>query len=316
MVYHLVAHRRLLNEPPRFQRWQQALSRQGLSIEAVYDLSETDWPARLAQRFNLGDRVLALGGDGTHSSVAHQCVEHDWPLAVLPAGTANDFCRALGIPFDPDQACALLLDTPSQTDGSGSSVNAVQQAVLGKLQWIDVGRLNGRVFLNVAHIGIGAEVTWSLQSAHKSYWGGFSYLRRLLQLLSGKRRFSARIEADGVRFSGRWLEIAVANGPTFGGGHRIAGAGFDTAGFDTAALTLVAVRARPIPKVLLAWVMARLGYPLNRKLVRVESIRQCRISPRRHLKISADGERFGRTPAHYQIEPAALRVLVPAIAPS
>lgn len=306
MVYHLVAHRHLLNNPQRFQRWQDALLRQGLSIEAVYDLSEAGWPARLAQQFSDGDRVLALGGDGTLSSVAHQCVAHDWPLAVLPAGTANDFCRALGIPFDPDQACALLLDAAPQLDESPSSESSAPPAVVGALQWIDVGRLNGRVFLNVAHIGIGAEVTWSLQSTHKHFWGAFSYLRRLLQLLSGKRRFSARIEADGVTFSGLWLEIAVANGPTFGGGHKIAGAGL-----DTAALTLVAVRARPIPKVLLAWIMARLGHPLNRKLVRVESVRKCRISPRRHLKISADGERFGRTPADYQIEPAALRVLVP-----
>ncbi len=180
----------------------------------------------------------------------------------------------------------------------------------GVLQQIDVGLLNGRVFLNVAHIGLGAEVAWSLGHGHKRLWGAFSYLRRLLQILSGKRRFSARIEADGRTLIGRWLEIALANGPYFGGGHQI-----DGAGFQSGALTLVAIRARPIPKVLLAWIAARLGHPLDRKLVRVEHVQQCRVMTKRRLKVSADGERFGRTPVHFQIVPQALTVVAPAPGP-
>lgn len=289
MVYHLVTHRHLLNDPARYPRWRDALSSQGVRIEGVLDLSQPDWSRALAEQMGEGDRVLALGGDGTVSSVAHVCVEHDWPLALLPAGTANDFARSLGIPTQPDQACRMLLH--------------------GQMQRVDIGRLNGRLFLNVSHIGLGAEVAWSLHRGYKQFWGAFSYLRRLIKVVSGKRRFSARIEADGKVLVGRWLEIALANGPSFGGGHRI-----DGAGFDTGSLTLVAIRARPIPKVLLAWLMARLGHPLDRKLVRVEHVQQCRVATRRRLRMTADGERFGHTPAHYQIEPQALQVLMPLTA--
>ncbi len=290
MAYHLVAHRRLLTDQARYQRWRDALARQHIRIDGVFDLAQSDWHHALAHAINDGDRVLALGGDGTLSSVAHQCVAHGWPLAILPAGTANDFARGLGLPFQPDQACRILQH--------------------GALQRVDVGRLNGRLFLNVAHIGLGAEVAWSLHHGHKRFWGAFSYLRRLLKLLSGKRRFSARIEADGEVLVGRWLEIALANGRYFGGGHLIEGAGL-----ENGTLTLVAIRARPIPKVIIAWIMARLGRPLDRKLVRVEHVQQCRVTTRRRLKMTADGERFGRTPAQYVIEPQALQVVLPVTEP-
>ncbi|MFT5721493.1 MAG: diacylglycerol kinase (ATP), partial [Motiliproteus sp.] len=264
MIYHLVAHEQLLSSPQRFPLWRDALQRQGIRLGGIFDLTQPGWQEALCQQFASGDRVLALGGDGTLNAVAELCVEHDWPLALLPAGTANDFARALNIPCHPDLACELLHR--------------------GTLRPLDVGRLNGRVFLNVAHIGLGAEVTWSLGHEHKRFWGGYSYLRQLLKIISGRRRFSARIEADGRVIQGRWLEIAVANGPRFGGGHRI-----DGAGFMTGSLTLVAIRARPLARVLLAWLAARLGRPLDRKLLRVESVRQCRIVTRRPLRVTADG---------------------------
>ncbi len=287
MIYHLVSHQQLLSNPQRYNRWRDALERHAISLAGVFDLTQPGWQGALLRVMNPDDRVLVLGGDGTLNAVAQLCVEHDWPLALLPAGTANDCARSLGIPSDPDQACLLL--------GAG------------RLRPLDVGRLNGRVFLNVAHIGLGAEVAWSLGREHKRFWGGYSYLRQLLKIIAGRRRFSARIEADGEVFYGRWLEIALANGPYFGGGHQI-----DGAGFNTAALTLVAVRARPLAKVLLAWLAARLGRPLDRKLVRVELLQQCRIVTRRRLRVTADGERFGHTPVAFQIEPRALRVLTPA----
>ncbi|WP_165840043.1 diacylglycerol/lipid kinase family protein [Motiliproteus coralliicola] len=285
MRYHLVGHHRLLSDPERYDPWREALARHQIVLAGVYDLTQPDWHRQLARAFVEGDRVLALGGDGTQSSVAHHCVEQGWPLAILPAGTANDFARALAIPSQPDELCSQL-----------------NQAQLVR---IDVGRLNERVFLNVSHIGLGAEVALSVQP-HKQRWGPLSYLRRLVQLIAGRRRFRARIEADGKVFYGRWMEIAVANGPYFGGGHLI-----DGAGFDTAALTLVAVKARPIPKVLLAWVMARLGRPLDRRLLRIEHIRQCRVQTRHRLKVTADGERFGRSPVNYRIEPQALQLVLP-----
>tara|TARA_R110002110_G_scaffold293682_1_gene507708 strand:- start:244 stop:1038 length:795 start_codon:yes stop_codon:yes gene_type:complete len=253
----------------------------------VFDLSQPGWKEALMAALAPGDRVLALGGDGTASSVAYFCVEQGWPMALLPAGTANDFARGLGIATDPDQACRLLNS--------------------GRLQTLDVGRLNGRIFLNVAHIGLGAEVAWSLGHEHKRFWGGYSYLRRLLKVIAGRRRFSARIEADGKVFYGTWLEVAVANGGYFGGGHRIEGAGF-----NTGSLTLVAIRARPIPKVLWAWLAARLGRPLDPRLVRVEHVQQCRVLTRRRLKVTADGERFGRSPVEFRIEARALSVLLPS----
>src|SRR3954468_23584882 len=79
------------------------------------------------------DRLAAAGGDGTLAPAAVRAAEAGIPLAVLPAGTANDFARALGIPLDLEAAAALAADPDA----------AVRR--------LELGRLDGRPVLNVAH---------------------------------------------------------------------------------------------------------------------------------------------------------------------
>src|SRR5262249_53730094 len=81
------------------------------------------------------DAVVAAGGDGTLNEVVNGVVAEGLParcpVGVLPLGTANDFATACGIPAD-DLTAALLL------------------AAEGTPTPIDLGRVNGRVFVNVA----------------------------------------------------------------------------------------------------------------------------------------------------------------------
>ena len=78
--------------------------------------------------------VVAAGGDGTVSAVASALVDSAIPLAVLPMGTLNHFARDLGVPADP--------------------AAAVRVALNGTRRAIDVGEVNGRVFVNNASIGL------------------------------------------------------------------------------------------------------------------------------------------------------------------
>lgn len=80
------------------------------------------------------DAVVAAGGDGTISSVAAALAGGDIPLGVLPRGTLNHFARDLGIPFDLRAAARVI---------------AARQ-----VRRIDIGEVNGRVFINNASIGI------------------------------------------------------------------------------------------------------------------------------------------------------------------
>jgi diacylglycerol kinase family enzyme len=92
---------------------------------AVRDLRELD--------AGYADVVGVAGGDGSLAAVAALALERDLPLVVVPLGTRNHFARDLGL--DPDDPVAALA------------------AFDGPEQRVDVGRVNGRVFLNNVSLG-------------------------------------------------------------------------------------------------------------------------------------------------------------------
>jgi diacylglycerol kinase family enzyme len=86
-----------------------------------------------ASRLNV-DAVVAAGGDGTISAVAAALAGGDMPLGVLPRGTLNHFARDLGIPRELRAAARVV--------------------AAGRVRRVDVGEVNGRIFINNSSIGI------------------------------------------------------------------------------------------------------------------------------------------------------------------
>jgi len=82
--------------------------------------------------------VVAGGGDGTVSAVAGELVGTDKTLGVLPLGTLNHFAKALGIPLDLEGAVRIVAH--------------------GRVSVVDVGEVNGRVFVNNSGLGIYPQV--------------------------------------------------------------------------------------------------------------------------------------------------------------
>jgi diacylglycerol kinase family enzyme len=82
------------------------------------------------------DAVVAAGGDGTVSAVAGALVKAGAPvpLGIIPAGTLNHFAKDLGLPLDPAAAAAVV--------------------AVGHVRAVDVGEVNGRVFVNNSSIGL------------------------------------------------------------------------------------------------------------------------------------------------------------------
>jgi diacylglycerol kinase family enzyme len=78
--------------------------------------------------------VVAAGGDGTVNAVAGAVAGRDIPLALLPTGTLNHFAKDLGIPLELPEA--------------------VQIACEGVVRAVDVGEVNGRVFVNNSSLGV------------------------------------------------------------------------------------------------------------------------------------------------------------------
>ncbi|MBY0514894.1 MAG: hypothetical protein K2P78_13385, partial [Gemmataceae bacterium] len=95
--------------------------------------------------------VVLGGGDGTLNAAADALAAAGKPVGVLPLGTANDLARTLGLPTDLAAAAQVIAD--------------------GHTRRIDLGRVNGRPFFNVASIGLSVAVTRRLSKGSKGWLG-------------------------------------------------------------------------------------------------------------------------------------------------
>lgn len=113
---------------------RDAFAGAGLSVDPIL-VSGEELDAAVRRVLDLGpDVVVAGGGDGTMSTVAERLAGTDTALGILPLGTLNHFAKDLGIPLD-------LAD-------------AARAIVAGRRAQIDMGEVNGRLFLNNASLGI------------------------------------------------------------------------------------------------------------------------------------------------------------------
>lgn len=247
--------------------WQEQLKAAGIEKLHVRALDDTEWEQDVAA----GDRVLVAGGDGSVNRVAAVCVERDAILGVLPSGTANDFVRNLGLPEDPAALCRLM-----------RSDQVVE---------VDIAWLNGELYLNVAHIGLGTLPAREASQEQKQRLGRFSYVLSLAQRIGLQRGIHGRIECNGQVAEGHWLTIAIASGAYFGGGYEIA-----EARIDDGLLDVVAVRHRSWFRLLLAFLTTRLLRHTPRSGDTVEHFQasQCEIQLRHAHTLTADGENLGR----------------------
>jgi diacylglycerol kinase (ATP) len=237
------------------------------------------------------ERVVAVGGDGTVSEVAGGLIGTDVALGVVPAGTGNDYGRALGLPRQPARAARLALE------------GAAQRIDLGHVQLSD-GRAS---FVNVAGCGLDAEVVRRTRPGHGLGPGGaLTYLAGVVRSLRAFRPRPLCFERDGQRFERRALSVAVALGPRYGGGMRIApGAVMDDGLFD------VCLVGDLSPRQVLA-LLPRLyaGTHARHPAVELFRCRELRVQPSGPaggVSCQADGELLGELPAVFTIQPGGLR---------
>jgi diacylglycerol kinase (ATP) len=255
-------------------------------------LERIEDPSRVTECIRRGaaacDAVVLGGGDGTLSRVASVLLETKKPLGILPLGTANDLAKTLGIPPSPEAAAAVIVG--------------------GRTRTIDVGRVNGTLFLNAGALGLSTRVTKQLPAESKRRWGVLSYALAAARVTRERRSFRAIVVCDGVSRVLRTIQIHVANGRHYGGGMTAS----EDADIDDGQLVLVSVRPHSLLRILRGLRALRAGRHGADRTTDVMRGSVFEIRTQRPCEISTDGELTGcATPARFDQLRRALAVYVP-----
>ena len=238
------------------------------------------------------DLLIVGGGDGTVCCGAARVAETDIILGVLALGTANDFARTLELPQDP--------------------AAAIRELLAGKVVDIDLGRANGRAFLNVASFGLSVGVTERLTPSLKRRLGPVAYPVATLRAHRHHRPFTASLvfpEGDHPPMQlDDLLQVAVGNGRHYGGGNTVS----PTASVDDDLLDVYAIeRGRLIDHVSIARLLKD-GTFIEHDRVHHVTTRAVRVSTGTPMPVNLDGEIAASTPTSFTLDRNALHVAVPA----
>ncbi|MCM3517033.1 lipid kinase [Nocardioides sp. P86] len=237
------------------------------------------------------DLIVVGGGDGSVSCAADRVAGSDVVLGVLPLGTANDFARTLEIPSALEQA--------------------VEHLATGKVVDVDLGRCDGRGFLNVASLGLSVGVTQRLRPGLKKRLGPLAYPVATLGAYRGHEPFTARLEfPDGDHDTlalHDLMQVAVGNGRHYGGGNAVA----PNASVDDHLLDVYAIeRGRLRDHVSIARFLKDGSFVEHEKVHHLTT-RRVRVVTDEPLPVNLDGEIAATTPATFEVQRNALHVVVP-----
>jgi diacylglycerol kinase (ATP) len=229
------------------------------------------------------DGLVAVGGDGLVNVALQVVAGTDVPLGVVPAGTGNDFARALG----------MALDEP---------LGAVDLVVRGGTSTVDLGRANGRWFAGVLGSGFDSMVN---ERANRMTWptGRSRYNVAIVLELRTFRPVPYVLELDGESWKTEAMLVAVGNSPSYGGGMKVC----PDADLHDGLLDVTVLGPISKPEFLRVFPTVYKGTHVNHPAVTVRRARSVALSSD-GVTAYADGERVSVLPVHCEAVPSALHV--------
>ena len=249
------------------------------------------------------DAAIILGGDGTIHHYLRELSQLKIPVLMVPRGSGNDFARALGLRTEADAVAAWNLFLVS---GHAREID------LGMITPLGETKTQPQLFCNVAGTGLDSEANRRANAMPRWLRARGGYILGALAAIrkSKVRRFV--IEAQQVVFPARRIDepgmmAAFANGPTYGGGLRIAPA----ADFADGQLDLCFVRRVGRARLLRLLQQAFSGRHVNLPEVEYFKASGVRLEIDIPIDVYADGEFICATPVEVSVVPKALRVIAP-----
>ena len=172
-----------------------------------YEIYETKAPkeaTEIASRFKNEENTIiySVGGDGTLNEVVNGIAKGKCKLGIIPTGSGNDFYRTL---------------KEAQTENVR----------------LDLGKVNGRYFINIASVGMDAETCNNANKIKSKIKLHSSYYLALIHTFLTFKSKSLKLKIDKNVYAGDYIIAAICNGKYYGGGFKIAPvASFDDNQFD------------------------------------------------------------------------------------
>ena len=265
------------------------------------------------------DVALLFGGDGTIHRHLGELVRLGLPVLIVPAGSGNDFARALGLRRVSDSLAAW-----QKFLGAAGNVREIDLGILTALEAsgnptsseAGAGLASGtsRYFCCVAGVGLDGEVARRANQLPRWLRGHGGYLLSLVPTVLRFAPVAMKILTPAENGEHGWttrsdqptILAAFANTPVYGGGMKIA----PRAEMDDGLFDVCVVSAVDPLKLFCMFPTVYSGRHLKIKEVEYFQDARVRVETENPLDVYADGEYVCRTPVEVSVQPAALKVVV------
>lgn len=279
---------------------REHLEERGLDYEVRYTQGPHDATEIARTALRQGFRFLvAVGGDGTIHEVVNGMIEDDRPISdeavmgVIAAGTGSDFVKTFGLPAEMPAHAVAHLD--------GAEAFPID---IGKITYTQDGKTVVRYLANVAEAGLGAEAVWRAQRLPR-WFGPMKYFVAFWLAVRGFKTANATVDLVDRKYEGKMNNLVVANGQYFGGGMKIAPRAAPTDGL----LDIQIEHARKREAISLLPKVYKGEHVPHEDIFEAKRVR-ISVETDRPLRIEADGEVLGYTPATFEVIRDAIKLKV------
>ena len=202
LIYNPMAGQRMF--PGYLDMFLEAFQKQGYEVRIHRTMNPDDFGSVLMNR-DMTDcgAVIVAGGDGSVNQVVNAMLTKglDVPLGVVPAGTANDFAVHLGTPTD--------------------QIEAIHRLARMNIDSVDVGKVNGRYFVNVCSGGLFTNISSQIDIDFKNTLGKLAYYIKGVQQLPTFTKLRLRIDYEEGTVEDDFYLFLLLNGSSAGGFNRL-----------------------------------------------------------------------------------------------
>lgn len=239
------------------------------------------------------DIVIASGGDGTLYEVINGLSELEKrpKLGIIPAGTTNDFARALGIQKDYIKAAKIIGEQNTKT--------------------IDIGKYNDKYFINIAGGGKITELTYEVPSKLKTVLGHLAYYVRGIEKLPSLKPINVVMETEEKVYEEEVMLFLIANSNSVGGFEKLA----PNADLTDGLFDVIALKKTNLPDFVRLASLALRGEHINDPNVIHFKTNKIKITSNHSdpVLINLDGELGGELPGNFEVLPQHIEVFVKTI---